>query len=107
MANPLLPPHLKVSETVTDQEYATAKSQSRIILISAIGLSGVVLVVTILFFTGLNISGALIGLLAGTVAGVGCERIMNQLMPEGQKMKTRRMKVYPELRDWRRRQSRE
>jgi hypothetical protein len=44
------------------------------------------------------------GLVVGGLAGVGSERLMDQILPEGKKMRTQRMKVYPQLRDYLKRQ---
>lgn len=84
---------------MTDQEYATAKWQHKVILVSALGLGCVTGLLLSLF-----VIGALRGLVVGGLVGVGCERLMDRLLPEGRKMRTQRLKVYPQLRDYRKRQ---
>ncbi len=94
----LLPPHLKVAETVTDQEYAKAKWQSQVILLVALAAGVVVAAILMFLWSGMK------GLVVGGLAGVGSERLMDQILTEGKKMRTQRMKVYPQLRDYLKRQ---
>ncbi|MDC0302612.1 hypothetical protein OAL23_00425 [bacterium] len=96
----LLQPHLKIAETVTDDEYATAKWQHKMILVSALGLGNLTAVLLTFF-----VLGALRGMVVGGLVGVGCERLMDRLFPESRKMRTQRMKVFPQLRDYRKRQA--
>ena len=95
---PALPPHLKIAETVTAEEYAKAKQQQVIVYSTALILG--VVVVVILFVLGL---AAIWSLAGGGLLAIGCERVMDQMFPEGKKMRTQRMKVFPELIAYRKR----
>ncbi len=94
-----IPPHLQVAESVTESEYEKAKWQSRVILITALAVGFVATVILVLF-----VVGGVLGLAGGGLAGIVTERVMDQVFPEGKKMRTLRVKVYPELRDYRQRQ---
>jgi hypothetical protein len=43
-------------------------------------------------------------LIGGGLPAIGVERLLDRLLPEGKMMRTLRMKVYPELRNYRKRQ---
>jgi hypothetical protein len=99
MSEEILPPHLKISSTVTEEEYAKARWQSRVVLFPAL-LLGVAIA------AGLILLGTqgIISLGAGGFCAIGCERLLDRVFAEGKKMRTQRMKLYPQLRDYRKRQ---
>jgi len=99
MTEQQLPPHLKIAETVTEEEFSKAKWQSRVIFISAL-VSGIVVAGVLVLF----VTGGVKGLIGGGLVAIGIERLLDRMLPEGRKMKTQRMKIYPDLRDFRRRQ---
>lgn len=94
----VIPPHLKIAESVTTEEYATAKKQQVVVYSTAL-VAGVIAVV-IIFLLGIAMLWSLVG---GGLLAVGCERVMDGIFPEGKKMRTQRMKVYPELKSYRER----
>lgn len=99
MSDERLPPHLQIARTVTDEEYATAKWQCRVILLTALGVGMVGGVAAVLLLGGVK------GLAIAGLMAIACERLMDRIFPQGRKMRTQRMKVYPELRDYRVRQA--
>ena len=96
MADLVIPPHLKIAESVTAEEYATAKKQQVIVYSTAL-VTGMVAVVVIFLF-GIAMVWSLVG---GGLLAIGCERVMDGIFPEGKKMRTQRMKVYLELKAYR------
>jgi hypothetical protein len=84
---------------VTDKEYSTAKWQQKVILFSELGLGCLSALFTFFVF------GALREMVVGGLVGVGCERLMDRLFPEGREARTQRMKVYSQLRDYRKRRA--
>ena len=99
MNQELLPPHLKIAETVTDKEYATAKWQNQLVLLSAL-MTGIAVTGGLALF----VTGMLKSLVGGGLFAIGVERLLDQIFPHGKKMRTQRMKVYPELQNFRKRQ---
>ena len=90
-----LPPHLKVAAGVTEEEYARVIRQSRIVAFTSVA-SGIVIATLLLFFFFF-----LIAAIAGALAGVAAERLMNMSLKDAHKAKTLRIKMYPELRSFR------
>lgn len=94
----LLPPHLKIAETVTEEEYCQARWQ-RLVTLSTAMIIGVSVA-----FGGIVFSTETLNWFAAGIAlAIGLERILNVVLKDGHKMSTQRMKVYPELRDYRKR----
>ena len=99
MSESLLPPHLKVAETVTEEEYRRARWQRAITLIVSMGVGVSVAFCGIIFSAHIRNWFAI-----GIALAIGLERLLNFMLKDGHKMSTLRMKVYPELRGWRDRQ---
>lgn len=98
----LLPHHLKIAETVTEDEYRRARWQRLVTLAVSLGSGVSVAFCGIVFATEVRNWFAI-----GIALAIGLERTLNALLKDGHKMSTQRMKVYPQLRDWRARQSQE
>ncbi len=92
----VIPARLKVSEDVTEEEYRVAKREASIVLWVAL-LSGI-LVATVLIF----LIGGAGGLVGGGFFAILMDRLMNHFLKNAHKMKTLRMKNYPELRNLKR-----
>ncbi|MFD2159197.1 hypothetical protein ACFSW8_09835 [Rubritalea tangerina] len=90
-----LPPHLKISSTVTDEEYNRAKRQSIIVWSVALGFGS--LTGLIAFYT----LGGIRSLIIAGVVGTLLERVMNSILKDAHKTRTLRLKRYPELKKFR------
>lgn len=99
MGTKLLPPHLKVAETVTEEEYRRARWQ-RLVTLSTAMIVGV----SVAFFGMIFATEARNWFALGIALALGLERGLNALLKDGHKMSTQRMRIYPELRDYLKRQ---
>jgi len=86
-----IPPHLKIAESVTDEEYRSAKLESKIVLLTALTV-GIILGFALIFRISIWV-----GLPAAGGAAILTERIMNSFLKNAHKAKTHRMKHYKEL----------
>lgn len=93
-----LPPHLKVAKTVTEEEYLRARWQ-RLVTLSFAMIAGV----SVAFFGMIFSNQGRNWFAPGIALAIGLERLLNVVLKDGHKMATQRMKVYPELRDFRER----
>lgn len=89
MSKLLIPPHLKVAETVTEEEYRSGQVQSKVLLIVAL-FSGI-----IFFF--LFPAGVVLKLCLAGFTGFLVEKLMHVILKDAHKVKTHRLKHYKEL----------
>lgn len=97
MSNFIIPPHLKMAESVTDEEYLIAIRERRIVVTILI-IVGIIITLMFVFhmglLTGIPISAAILAAL---------ERILNRLFKNAHKVSTTRMARYKELKAYKER----
>lgn len=95
MSDLIIPPHLKVAENVTEEEYASAIRERRMIVIILI-VASLLLILPCIWFYGILGGTALMVVLV-----VALERVLNKILKNAHKMRTIRMVRYKELRLYR------
>ena len=95
MSELIIPPHFKVAENVTEEEYASAIRERRLIVIILIIAASVMVIPCVVIF------GVYVGLGLSVLALVLLERLLNQIFKNAHKMRTIRMVRYKELRLYR------
>ncbi len=91
MSDIIIPPHLKIAESVTDAEYQSAVREKRIVVI-ILFIAGIIVTTTTIFSFGL-----LVGITAAVVILLALERILNRFFKHAHKANTIRMSRYREL----------
>lgn len=89
MSKLLIPPHLKIAESVTEEEYKSAQVQSKVLLAVAM-LSG-------LAAFSIFPAGILVKLAAAGFTGFLVEKLMHVFLKDAHKVKTHRLKHYKDL----------
>ena len=95
MSDLKIPPHLKVAENVTEEEYASAIRERRVIVMIII-IAALSLVIPCIL-----VLGVYFGLGLSVVVLVLLERALNKIFTNAHKMRTIRMVRYKELRLYR------
>lgn len=98
MTGARIPPHLKIAESVTADEYQRAMVQSKIVILIAVILGMAVVLLFILFGIG-----AFKGLIWGGGLAVFTERMLHRIFKDAHKARTHRFKHYKELKAYRER----
>lgn len=91
MSDLLIPPHLKVAENVTEEEYVSAMRERKLVVIILIA-AGISVVIPMVFIFGLWI-----GVPVSTLLLVLIERILNRIFKNAHKARTLKMVRYKEL----------
>jgi hypothetical protein len=95
MSNLLIPPHLKVAENVTEEEYVSAIRERKLVVIIIIA-AGI-----LIFIPVISIFGLWIGTPVSALLLVLIERALNRIFKNAHKARTLKMVRYKELKFYR------